>query len=444
MKKKTWMRWMSLALSAVMLAGCSGKPAPEETEAPTEETAEPTVQAEPTAPERLGYRDAITYEDGFLVVGTEGRIDFITNDGQVEKRGSGTTATLSGMYNDDGYVMICAEDGTVLGSPDGINYTISKVGDEKLLGITVYNNTAFTVSDQGTVYSSHDLVEWEATRFNGVDSAVGIASDDQCVVVVSEDTDILVSLDGENWDYQNYNEVYEGLSYSYGFRRVVGAGATFFILGYYLDNPNIPALLYSETGEVLMEKALLEINGEAPTGEKPIVPNDLGIDIDQLYAPCEDGSVLTVTSCVVCNELQQMEKVPLNAIALNEQIVLLVGEDYFFSLQDHEVLRQDRIKAEQALFDLENNGAILVDVREDEELIADGYIPGSLHIPLADVEEKLPELVPNQDNELIFYCAAGKRAQTAAGIAQELGYYNVYNLGGLSDWPYDIVEGENP
>ena len=441
MKIKKWMSWLALALCGALLVGCD-KPEPEME--PSSETTVSTTPTEPVAVGPDGYRDAAAYGDGFLAVGTQGRIDYISSDGAVENRDSGTTATLSGIYVDDGYVMISAEDGTVVCSQDGVTYSINPVGTERLLGITVFDNQAYAVSDQGTIYTSLDLVEWNEIRIPDVDSATGIASDDSCVVVISEDTDIVTSTDGQNWAHQNYNEKYQGLSNTYGFRRAAGAGGTFFILGYYLDNPNMPAVLYSEDGEVIMEKALMEINGETPTGDSPIVLNDLGVDVDQLYAPCDDGSVLTITSCAVCNEMQQIAGAPrLTCIALTEQSVLVAGDDFYYSILDGDVLRQDRIKAEQARYDVENNGAILVDVREDSELEESGYIPGSLHIPLAEVETKLPELVPNTDTELIFYCAVGKRAQKGAEIANELGYYMVYNLGGLSDWPYEIVEGTN-
>ena len=47
--------------------------------------------------------------------------------------------------------------------------------------------------------------------------------------------------------------------------------------------------------------------------------------------------------------------------------------------------------------------------------------------------------MPEPGTELIFYCKAGVRAQTALEKAMELGYSRVYNLGGLGDWPYEIA-----
>ena len=119
--------------------------------------------------------------------------------------------------------------------------------------------------------------------------------------------------------------------------------------------------------------------------------------------------------------------------------MLVCGEDFFCRVLDSKQIRQDKIKAEQAQIDMQY-GAILIDVREADELAADGYIPGSIHIPLAEVEAKLPEVAPDHNMEIIFYCASGKRSQKATELAVEMGYAKVYNLGGIKDWPYEIVK----
>ena len=125
-------------------------------------------------------------------------------------------------------------------------------------------------------------------------------------------------------------------------------------------------------------------------------------------------------------------------MAVTQDKVLVVGEDFFCQVIDAQELRQERIQAEQAQYD-QQNGAIIVDVREQQELIDEGYIPGALHIPVGEIAERLPELVPDTGMELIFYCKAGVRAQSAMETAMELGYTRVYNLGGLSDWPYEVA-----
>ncbi len=54
--------------------------------------------------------------------------------------------------------------------------------------------------------------------------------------------------------------------------------------------------------------------------------------------------------------------------------------------------------------------AVVLDVREDDE-VAHGRIPGSVHIPLGKLDERLGELSP--DAEIIIHCAVGVRARMA-------------------------------
>lgn len=47
-----------------------------------------------------------------------------------------------------------------------------------------------------------------------------------------------------------------------------------------------------------------------------------------------------------------------------------------------------------------------------------------------------------EDKEAIIfvYCRSGNRSATAANILIEQGYKNVYNLGGINNWPYEVVK----
>lgn len=78
--------------------------------------------------------------------------------------------------------------------------------------------------------------------------------------------------------------------------------------------------------------------------------------------------------------------------------------------------------------------AVVVDVCEDAEYAA-GHIGNSRHIPLGQLEQRLPEVVKNKAVPLVLVCQSGARAQRAAGIAQKLGYAQAQALGGgLKAW----------
>ena len=84
---------------------------------------------------------------------------------------------------------------------------------------------------------------------------------------------------------------------------------------------------------------------------------------------------------------------------------------------------------------------LFLDVRESEEL-ADGRIPGALHIPRGLIEPNAAHDSPARDPELsdfgrpvIAYCASGVRSAFAADSLQVLGFSNVRSLaGGFAAW----------
>jgi len=41
---------------------------------------------------------------------------------------------------------------------------------------------------------------------------------------------------------------------------------------------------------------------------------------------------------------------------------------------------------------------------------------------------------------VLVYCRSGNRSKTASKALADLGYTNVYEFGGINDWPYEIEE----
>ncbi len=85
-------------------------------------------------------------------------------------------------------------------------------------------------------------------------------------------------------------------------------------------------------------------------------------------------------------------------------------------------------------------GALLLDVRDMVELQQSGRATGAHHIPRGMLEFRADDTLKSHDPELrknravILYCAAGGRAALAGKLLKDMGYDEVYNLGGLADW----------
>ena len=91
------------------------------------------------------------------------------------------------------------------------------------------------------------------------------------------------------------------------------------------------------------------------------------------------------------------------------------------------------ITAEQLKRRLDNRTApFMLDVRAPEEM-ADGVIPGSVNIPMEDVERRLRELPI--EGEIVVICHMGMRSMYVAKRLKALGYDEVANLkGGVDAW----------
>ncbi|XP_056142378.1 thiosulfate sulfurtransferase/rhodanese-like domain-containing protein 3 [Lampris incognitus] len=90
--------------------------------------------------------------------------------------------------------------------------------------------------------------------------------------------------------------------------------------------------------------------------------------------------------------------------------------------------------------------AVVIDVREPWELREYGNIPGSINVPLGQVnvalqldseefKEKYGGDMPQPTDNIVFTCLAGVRSKKALDTATSLGYNDVQHYpGGWQDW----------
>lgn len=82
-----------------------------------------------------------------------------------------------------------------------------------------------------------------------------------------------------------------------------------------------------------------------------------------------------------------------------------------------------------------NEDLNIIDVREAEE-VAEGMIPGAIHIPLGSIPERVSEL--DSSKEYIIVCRSGRRSANACQYLESEGF-NVINLeGGMLDYDGEL------
>lgn len=99
----------------------------------------------------------------------------------------------------------------------------------------------------------------------------------------------------------------------------------------------------------------------------------------------------------------------------------------------------NRISVEQVKRDLdEGKDFILLDVRTKEEF-REGHIEGAINIPVQVLAYEAENELLEKDQVIVLYCRSGVRTITAAEILKELDYTEVYDMGGILSWPYEVV-----
>ena len=92
-------------------------------------------------------------------------------------------------------------------------------------------------------------------------------------------------------------------------------------------------------------------------------------------------------------------------------------------------------------------GAILIDVREDDEW-QEGHAPQAVHLPMVQVPERLAE-IPAQ-GDVVIVCRSGHRSSEVVRYLIAQGYDNVRNLAdGMFGWvaagrPLVSEDGDGP
>ncbi len=92
----------------------------------------------------------------------------------------------------------------------------------------------------------------------------------------------------------------------------------------------------------------------------------------------------------------------------------------------------------KTVMDTEAN-IVILDVREQSEFDT-GHIENATLLPVGSISALAAEVLPDKDQKILVYCRSGNRSRSAANALVALGYTQVYDFGGIIDWPYDVVK----
>ena len=108
------------------------------------------------------------------------------------------------------------------------------------------------------------------------------------------------------------------------------------------------------------------------------------------------------------------------------------GSDNKMSSNSINTISVDKVKSLVYSFNDKDN-LVIINVRTNEEY-KEGHIKNSINIPVDNIEK----INYRKDTKIVLYCRSGNRSNQAALKLKSLGYENIYDMGGINYWTYDL------
>jgi phage shock protein E len=139
--------------------------------------------------------------------------------------------------------------------------------------------------------------------------------------------------------------------------------------------------------------------------------------------------VILIVAYYISMNSNKVNKTNTKVNEVNEQVIETSKYIYISASQMAEQIKK-----------MDKNEYVILDVRTKQEY-DEQRIPNSVLLTLSDIEAKASTVLPNKDIKIYVYCRSGARSEQAAYKLISLGYKNVYDFGGIIDYPYETIKG---
>ena len=281
-----------------------------------------------------GYRDIVIFKDRYFAVGSDGRIDCISQSGEKVTANSSTAYTLNCAYANEDILVVAGDHGTVSYSSDGRIFDHAETQTvENINGITSKAGTILAGADNGTILISNDGKVWNSIHTAAEGNIVSLSAGPSFFMGVTDVGEILKSSDGIQWEISDYNKEYAGYNKPAKFRKVLIANNSIVIIGTHDDGS--PAILCSTLGNVWAERIPLYHDEHGMIKYLEQKPNGITYDpvMDEFVLSCDNGELFSLPSCSKCNKFLKVSDSNFKAVLYAGDCLLIAGDNYSFFIQ---------------------------------------------------------------------------------------------------------------
>ena len=280
------------------------------------------------------YTDVTQYEDGFIAVGSNGRIDRISKAGEIISYLKVDGIALNCVLVDKGQIYAAGANGNLLvSSGKGEFVKIDCATVKNINTLTWFDNKVIAGADGGEISVGNESGLFKTTQLDLNGNIVSISANATDCYGVTDKGEIIHSNDGINWSVVDFNKAYEGFYQTCQFTKVLATEKQISIIG--KQDDGMPVMFYSSRGTVWAQRNLEYVDKKGVPSLLQDIPNDIYYDVvlDQYILICNHGKMMTIPSCSHCNKLFEVSTENLKSIAGNENSLIIVGENGFLKAE---------------------------------------------------------------------------------------------------------------
>lgn len=277
-----------------------------------------------------GYTAITYFENEFVTVGSDGRIDRIAASGKITRSEKITGESFTCILSVNQQLFVAGENGTILvSSNNGPFIKINSGTDNHIRSLALFKERIIAGTDGGEILIGGTDGKFSTISLNLKGNIVSLSAGESDCYGVTDQGEIISSKDGIYWNVFDFNAVYSGFYKPCRFTKIVVTANNIAVTGIY--NDGTPVLMLSTHGNVWAERTLNYNDAQANYVTLTETPNDIFYDAqrDLLYIACNNGVILSIPSCSHCNKAAKLTSENLTAIWCIGDTLMVAGTNFY-------------------------------------------------------------------------------------------------------------------
>lgn len=277
-----------------------------------------------------GYTNITFFDNGFVAVGSDGRIDRISKDGKVTRSEKITGESFNCILAVEHQLFVAGKNGSMLFSSDNNPFRkINSGTSNHINSLAFFNEKIIAGTNGGEILISSTNGNFSTISLNLKGNIVSLSAGETACYGVTDQGEIMSSTDGITWNIFDFNAVYAGFYKPCRFTKVLAATYNIAVAGIYEDGS--PVLMFSTQGNVWTERTLDYNDAQANHISLSDAPNDIFYDSqrDFFYLACNNGTIMSIPSCSHCNKAARLTSENLTAIWCVGDSLMVTGTNFY-------------------------------------------------------------------------------------------------------------------